>query len=157
MGWTFAHCLNFNGDISMWDVSSVTTVQSMFLNNCCVPRGIGGLRRRDAENLFPHRLFQSRPQTLEHASADDQEENAHWCRCLQRRAPAHCPARRYSRVTAFAVGDAVEADYSGHGAWFAGVVLDVQFSDNSYDIKYDDGDSQEHVAEARLRRPSSER
>ena len=41
-------------------------------------------------------------------------------------------------------GDAVEADYGGRGKYFSGKISMVR-SDGTYDIRYDDGDSERRV------------
>ena len=51
---------------------------------------------------------------------------------------------RPSSTTTLAVGMAVEARYQGGAEWFAGVV-DAVYPDNTYDITYDDGDSEGRV------------
>jgi len=55
------------------------------------------------------------------------------------------------RVAAtFRVGDKVEADFGGEGAFFAGAITAIH-SDGACDITYDDGDKEERVPAHRIR------
>jgi hypothetical protein len=53
----------------------------------------------------------------------------------------------------FAVGDVVEANYSGEGHWYPGRI--ASFDSGSYEIAYDDGESESGVSTANVRRASS--
>ena len=53
----------------------------------------------------------------------------------------------------FAVGDVVEANYRGQGHWYPGRV--ASFDSGSYEIAYDDGESESNVSLANVRRASS--
>ena len=53
----------------------------------------------------------------------------------------------------FAVGDAVEANYGGEGHWYPGRI--ASFDSGSYEIAYDDGESESNVSLANVRRASS--
>ena len=52
----------------------------------------------------------------------------------------------------FAVGDAVEANYGGEGHWYPGRI--ASFDSGSYEIAYDDGESESGVVSANVRRAS---
>ena len=53
----------------------------------------------------------------------------------------------------FAVGDMVEANYGGEGHWYPGRI--ASFDSGSYEIAYDDGESESGVSTANVRRASS--
>ena len=53
----------------------------------------------------------------------------------------------------FAVGDVVEANYGGEGHWYPGRI--ASFDSGSYEIAYDDGESESGVSTANVRRASS--
>ena len=53
----------------------------------------------------------------------------------------------------FAVGDVVEANYRGQGHWYPGRI--ASFDSGSYEIAYDDGESESGVSTANVRRASS--
>ena len=53
----------------------------------------------------------------------------------------------------FAVGDVVEANYGGEGHWYPGRI--ASFDSGSYEIAYDDGESESNVSLANVRRASS--
>lgn len=55
-------------------------------------------------------------------------------------------------VTAFAEGTRVEANYHGAGVWYGGVISRCRY-DNTYDIVYDDGDSEPCVDGKLIRLP----
>ena len=50
----------------------------------------------------------------------------------------------------FSEGDAVEVNYRGKGKWFPGRIYDVK-EDGSFDIEFDDGDSEKSVPIERIR------
>ena len=50
----------------------------------------------------------------------------------------------------FTKGQEVQANYSGEGEWFRGKIAQVN-SDGTYDILYDDGESEQGVTEANIR------
>ena len=52
----------------------------------------------------------------------------------------------------FAVGDVVEANYGGEGHWYPGRI--ASFDSGSYEIAYDDGESESGVLSANVRRAS---
>ena len=57
--------------------------------------------------------------------------------------------RRKADSTAFAIGDAVEANYQGAGLWYAGRVARVG---HGYDVAYADGEAEADVPADRVRR-----
>ncbi|CAM9461130.1 unnamed protein product, partial [Phaeothamnion confervicola] len=56
-----------------------------------------------------------------------------------------------SRKPSFEVGDAVEANFKGKGRWFRGKVKAIK-QDGTIDVRYDDGDTEEHIKPANVRR-----
>ena len=50
------------------------------------------------------------------------------------------------------VGDAVVANYKGGGQWFPGKISSL-VTEGVVNVEYDDGDKEEHVVEANIRRP----
>ena len=62
------------------------------------------------------------------------------------RVPADMIRRLYEgKATTPEVGDKVEANYKGRGKWYSGKIKRVRL-DGSYDIDYDDGEFELHVA-----------
>ena len=53
----------------------------------------------------------------------------------------------------FAVGEAIEANYQSEGHWYPGKI--ASFDSGSYEISYDDGESESGVLSANVRRASS--
>lgn len=51
----------------------------------------------------------------------------------------------------FDVGDSVESNFKGKGKWFKGIIKRVNRADSTYDIRYDDGDSERGVSEDLIR------
>ena len=65
--------------------------------------------------------------------------------------PDEKPIRGASQLDDFEEGDKVEALYKGKGTkWFSGVVKRVN-RDGTYEIRYDDGDSEVTKGDRRLR------
>lgn len=60
--------------------------------------------------------------------------------------------RRAGGGGSFQEGDKVEGNFGGKGQWYPGVVEAVRGSNGTYDIRYDDGDSERGVSPDRLRR-----
>ena len=59
-----------------------------------------------------------------------------------------------TETTAFQKGEAVEADFAGEGTYFAGVISTVNL-DGTFNIAYDDGDTEEDVPSSRIRGKNS--
>ena len=57
-----------------------------------------------------------------------------------------------SNTTLFKVGDKIRARWRGQPTWYSGVILNVNSSDKTYDINYDDGDKETNVAETLIQR-----
>ena len=60
--------------------------------------------------------------------------------------------RRSGGGGSFQQGDKVEGNFGGKGQWYPGVVQAVHESNGTYDIRYDDGDSERGVSPDNLRR-----
>ena len=54
-------------------------------------------------------------------------------------------------VTALQIGARIEANYLGQGKYYGGNIAQFHVSDGTYDVRYDDGDSEAHVAIDRIR------
>ena len=54
-------------------------------------------------------------------------------------------------ATALPIGTRIEANYMGLGKYYGGIIAQVHVSDGTYDVRYDDGDSEAHVGIDRIR------
>ena len=54
------------------------------------------------------------------------------------------------KVPAYTVGDKIEARFGNGNQWYPGKVVDIN-EDNTYALKYDDGDLESRVKESLIR------